>query len=144
MCGRYYKQLAAKAGDIAGNVTSEGRVQLNVDGKNYRAHRVAWFYVYGKWAQEIDHLDGNTSNNAITNLREADRFMNMQNRRRARVGSSSGVLGVTRRSTPKGDRFIAQLCVDRKTRYLGIFKTAEQAHAVYLAAKRKHHEGCTI
>lgn len=141
MCGRYYKQFAARAGDDAANITSGGRIQIHVDGGNYKAHRLAWFYVHGVWPSEIDHRDGNPANNAIANLRIADRFMNMQNLRKAKTGNSSGMLGVTRR---RNGKCIAQICVNRVTRYLGSFDTPEEAHAVYLKAKRKHHKGCTL
>lgn len=95
----------------------------------------------GVWPEhEIDHRDTNGANNQWTNLREATRSINTQNIRKAKSGNTSGLLGVTRRRTS----FIAQLCVNRRTVYLGSFPTAQEAHSVYLAAKRRHHEGCTL
>ena len=50
-----------------------------IDGKTYRAHRVAWLLHYGRWPKEIDHINGNKSDNRILNLRECTRAENMAN-----------------------------------------------------------------
>lgn len=140
MCGRYHKQFAARAGDIAGNVCKDGRVQIGILDRRFRAHRVAWLYVYGEWVPEIDHIDGNNSNNAILNLRIADRFMNMQNLHKAKKQNACGFLGVRKHHL----KFVAQISVRGKYTYLGLFGTPELAHGAYLKAKREMHEGCTI
>lgn len=127
----------------AGCVKAPGYIVIRVDGVLLRAHRLAWLYVHGKWpALEIDHIDGNPSNNVLANLREADSRMNKQNRHVARSDSSTGIMGVqydkkrglysTRIQTPSGIKF------------LGRFADPLEAQAVYLAAKRTHHAGCTI
>lgn len=141
MCGRYSKQFAARAGQRAGSLTSNGRVQLRVLGKNYKAHVLAWVYHYGSApASEIDHINGIASDNRILNLRLATRRVNNQNHRKANKNNALGVQGVKRNR----NRFIAQLTVDGKTKHLGSFDSPEEAHAAYLEAKRKHHEGCTL
>ena len=35
-----------------------------------RVDRVAWFFVHGSWADDIEHIDGDKTNNRIDNLRE--------------------------------------------------------------------------
>lgn len=105
------------------------------------AHRLAWLYIYGKWPQnELDHLDGNRANNKIANLRDAGDVLNSQNRRSPNKNNGVGLLGVSRH----GLRFKAMIGVNWKIKYLGIFDTKEEAHAVYVKAKRKLHAGCTI
>lgn len=141
LCGRYYKQFAARAGQRAGSA-NEGRIQIRVDGKNYRAHRVIWLIVTGAWPIfEVDHKDTDGTNNRWRNLRPATRRINNQNRRRANPGNRTKLLGVSQRSPMC---FIAQISIDRRTKYLGSFSSAQAAHSAYLQAKRKYHEGCLI
>jgi len=71
-----------KVGDIAGGLNSEGYVRIRLRGKWYLAHRLAWLYTYGEFPSfEIDHINGNPSDNSITNLRNANRKQNMENQK---------------------------------------------------------------
>ena len=58
-----------KVGDPAGYFGHKrGYVVITVGGKRFLAHRLAWFYHYSKWPSDIiDHRDGDTSHNWITN-----------------------------------------------------------------------------
>lgn len=126
-------------GAPAGSI--KDRHEIMIDGANHKAHRLAWLYMTGEWPEdEIDHRDGDALNNRWSNLRAASRTFNQQNLRRAHRDSTSGFLGVT----PKRNRFAASICVNRKKYRLGTFATAEEAHAAYLVAKRRLHDGCTI
>jgi len=125
-----------KAGKIAGSDNGKGYIQITIDGVRYAAHRLAWLYVFGRWpADEIDHIDGCRAHNAISNLREADRFLNNQNVSRARINNSTGMLGVTRRR----NKYIAQIHAFGKNHHLGYFDTAEAAHDAYMKAKSRMH-----
>jgi hypothetical protein len=135
------KSTRAKAGDVAGCLYNGYRF-IKIMQKKYAAHRLAWFYVYGSWPdQDIDHINGDRSDNAIKNLRDVPRMINAQNTHRARIDNlSSGLLGVTmvRR------KWMAQIFVDGKNLRLGLFSRPEEAHQAYLSAKRQFHEGCTL
>ncbi|MDD0156969.1 HNH endonuclease signature motif containing protein, partial [Shigella flexneri] len=75
------KKLSARGavGKVAGTI-SYGYNAINIDGVRYFAHRLAWLYVYGEWPkQEIDHIDRNRRNNAISNLRDVSRVVNALN-----------------------------------------------------------------
>lgn len=126
----------AKAGDIAGFIHNT-YICIEVDGRCYRAHRLAWFYVTGQWpTHHIDHKDGNKSNNIFDNLREATMAQNKQNLQKApRNNVSCGLLGVTRR----GNRWSARIEYGDKRRSLGNYATPEEAHQAYLIAKRNFH-----
>jgi hypothetical protein len=132
----------ALAGNVAGYMTQDGYVGICVDGAQYKAHRLAWLYVYGVWpAKEIDHRDTVRHHNWISNLRECDGITNnQQNQRRAQRGSATGLLGVYRTR----NKFAAQILARGERRHLGTFDTPEAAYEAYLAAKRALHPGCTL
>jgi len=58
-------------------------------GKLYLAHRLAWKFIYGRWPTEIDHLDGNPSNNSMWNLKEVSHQENLFNLKFHRNGGKS-------------------------------------------------------
>jgi hypothetical protein len=130
-----------RAGSIAGSIRNDGYRCIRLFGNWRYAHRLAWLWVTGAWPEiEIDHIDGDRSNNKFANLRDVSRLVNGQNLRRAKSCSQSGVLGVYRR----GNKHVAQICVAGVGRNLGTFATAEAAHAAYIAEKRIWHEGNTL
>lgn len=117
-------------GDIAGTTTDNGYVLIAFGGQQYEAHRLAWLYVYGEITR-VDHKDRVRNNNILTNLRPATDKQNSYNKS---AWGSLGVKGVSK----KGNRFVAQITVDGTNYYLGIFKTIEEASAVYQAAAKEH------
>lgn len=133
-----------KIGDLAGVSKSKGYLSIGLNGRVYRAHVLAWFYVYGVWPTGvIDHIDGNPQNNRIENLRDCSRAVNTQNQKQPHKGNKTGVLGVSMNGSKKNP-FRAALSIDGKITYLGIYPTPELAHEAYLVAKRQFHPGCTI
>lgn len=137
-------RVRVRAGDRAGHKSQvTGYLVLRVDGRNYQAHRVAWLYVYGVWPRnEIDHIDGDRSNNRISNLRDVSRAVNAQNLRWNNLNTASKHRGV-HFNKPTG-RWYAKIKVGGKVFSLGGYANPEDAHAVYLEAKRRLHPGCTI
>lgn len=121
-----------KAGTVAGSSDKAGRCRLMVDGKNYWAHRLAWLYMNGEWPKgHIDHIDCNPGNNAFKNLRDASRSINARNQRRAHKGTPSGLLGVSRNH----GGWVAKISANGVKTYIGTYRTKEEAHAAYMAAK---------
>jgi hypothetical protein len=113
-------------GDVAGSLTKPGYISIRVDKTRYQAHRLAWLYVHGRWpVEEIDHVNGDRSDNRIVNLREADRAQNARN-----------VVGARGYSISPSGTFLAQLSLNGRTIYLGAFKTADEARAAYMAGRR--------
>lgn len=129
---------AHRLGKVAGCVSrSTGYRLIRIDGAQFRAHRLAWFYVHGTWpTSELDHIDTDRTNNRIANLRPVSDAENAQNVRRPRAHNRSGLLGVHKTKTGS---FAAEISADKRRLRLGFFETPEQAHRVYLAAKERMH-----
>jgi hypothetical protein len=128
---------ARYAGTLAGRTDGRGYSQIGLMNRNFMAHRMAWAITHGRWpANDIDHIDGNPSNNRISNLREATRSENTQNRTR-HTNNKSGYLGVF--WNKQCQKWQAQIMAAGKKRYLGLFDDPRDAHAAYLAAKQNFH-----
>lgn len=81
-------------GSIAGTISKYGYIRIRIKNKAYFAHRLAWLYEYGVWPEnEIDHINGEKSDNRLINLREASRSGNNHNKNIK--NSASGVKGVS-------------------------------------------------
>jgi hypothetical protein len=139
------RAFRAKAGDRAGTrPDGAGYLPIGVDGKVYRAHRLAWLHVHGTWPfGVIDHINGIRHDNRIENLRDVPVKINAQNQRRAVSTNLAGMQGVW---TPRGraKKFAAYIIANGIRIRLGSFDTADLAHAAYMDAKRRLHEGCTV
>lgn len=130
-------------GKIAGCLCVQGYIVLRINRKTYKAHRLAWLYVYGSMPDKlIDHINGNKSDNSILNLRNVDDSVNQQNQKIATTRSKTGFLGVC--THKNSSRYSVRVKLNGKSHYFGTFDTPEEAHAVYLENKRVMHEGCTI
>jgi hypothetical protein len=125
---------ARNSGRVAGTKDSHGYVQIKLRGRLYLAHRLAWRLVHGECSEEIDHIDGDRSNNRIGNLRVATRAQNCANRR-VRSDSISKIKGVQRR--PNG-LWQSRLCVNGTKHYLGVFGSRGEAIDAYERAARTH------
>ena len=75
-----YPKVRARAWQLAGHVGSGGYIRIDIDRRSYLAHRLAWLLVCGEpIPQELDHIDGNPSNNRTDNLRPVTRSQNAMN-----------------------------------------------------------------
>lgn len=138
---RRIKHFGRPAGASVGTLNTLGYLVASADRKLLYVHRIAWALQSGAWPiAEIDHIDGCRSNNSWLNLRDVDRAMNVQNRHAADRDSGTGLLGAFR---ARG-RFESKIRVRGVLHRLGRFGTAEEAHAAYIEAKRRLHEGCTL
>jgi hypothetical protein len=82
-----------RVGQIAGHIKKKtGYAFIEVDGKCYAAHRLAWFFMTGlEPTGQIDHINRNRSDNRFENLRIAT---NGQNRANSRTTNKHGLKGV--------------------------------------------------
>lgn len=85
-----------REGGIAGSLNADGYRVIRFNSKPTPAHRLAWFLVHDEWPVEIDHINGDRSDNRLCNLRSVPHSVNMQNKRSAMSNNAScGLLGVT-------------------------------------------------
>lgn len=127
----------APAGSVAGCLSKRtGYVSVGVNGKRMRAHRVVWMMVYNEIPSEIDHIDGDRSNNRIENLRLVSRSGNNQNRGVQR-NNTSGATGVSFDSYRS--RWAARIQSNGKQISLGRFHSFNEAVRAYADAKAKIH-----
>jgi len=108
----------------------DGYLNVQVEGKKYKVHRIIWLMHNERWPEgklEIDHINGIRDDNRIENLREVTGTQNNFNRK--------GVKGYTKR----GNKYQAKITVKGRETMLGLFNTTEEAHNAYLIAKEKYH-----
>jgi hypothetical protein len=131
------------AGKTTGTDNGQGYLCICIRAVSYRAHRLAWLYMTGEYPKhEIDHKNGVCSDNRWVNLRDVTPSINQQNKRKAPVNSTTGILGV-QKTKLKGHPFTACIHIPKagQVKKLGTFRTAEEAQSAYLAAKRELHPG---
>jgi hypothetical protein len=121
------------------SVQNCGYVQGGILGRGYLAHRVAWLLVTGAWPKnQIDHINGDRTDNRIANLREVS---NAENARNMSISSrnKSGVPGVFW-DTKRG-KWVANIGENSRTRHLGSFddfNLAVEAREKAMTAKGFH------
>jgi len=119
-------------GSISGSIYNNGYKNLMLNGRRYGLHRLIWIYHYGDIEDglEIDHIDGNRSNNHVDNLRNVSRQENCFNRTTSKGYCFDKTYG----------KFKAYIKIDGKGKHLGHFDTEIEAEKAYLDAKNKYHQ----
>jgi hypothetical protein len=80
---------------LAGNLKSNGYWYIGFRGERLLAHRVIFAMHYDWWPDEIDHIDGNSQNNKIENLRAANSQINSKNIKK-RTDNKTGYSGLSK------------------------------------------------
>lgn len=115
------------------NVHHSGYLKGYALGKTMTAHRVAMALQLGYWPEgEIDHINGEKSDNRACNLRVVTKSENQRNSKR-RSDNKSGHVGVYK----KGKRWSAYINKNGKRTYLGGFSNIEDAIEARKAAQKK-------
>ena len=113
-------------GEIAGGSRKDGYWRIGINGVRHRLHTLAWIYVYGEMPTfAIDHIDGNPSNNRISNLRHVTNSENQRNRR-MQSNNSSGATGVSR--SKKANKWRAHAKINGKFFSLGLHNSVDSAN----------------
>jgi hypothetical protein len=127
-----------KIGYVAGCKDKEGYIKIRFTKIGYRAHRLAWWFIYGEMPDcKIDHINEVRDDNRISNLRLDVNKENEQNSSKPQKNNTSGYLGVNWSITC--NKWESRISVKGKRIVIGYYDTPEEAHAAYLCAKKKHH-----
>lgn len=134
---------AAKAGSArpgrpaSGFTNKYGYKLIRIGRQGYAQHRLAWLYMVGEWPEaQVDHVNGQRSDNRWQNLREATDAQNRQNMAK-KTGTKSTLQGVT--WYPRDRCWMSRITVNYRAHFLGYYQTEAEAHQAYLAAKAKLH-----
>lgn len=124
-------------GEVVGGLNKRGYVNVRLAGVMFLAHRLAYAYVHGALpaGAQIDHVNGDKTNNSIRNLRLATASQNKQNIHKNCQNNTTGVRGVS----PRRGRYRVQICVDGKRIHLGYRRTLTEAAALRTDAERNLH-----
>lgn len=124
------------AGTEAGHVTDRGYICVHINGRSYRAHRLAWLYMTGAMPpsnMDIDHINGIRTDNRFANLRLATRSENIANSKKYK-SNSTGFKGVFKDK----NRWRVQMTVNGRKIGKGSYKTPEQAYEAYCKAAKEY------
>lgn len=114
------------AGKEAFTSTSNNGYKVGaVKDRKFLAHRIIWLWVYGWVPEEVDHKNGDKTDNRIVNLREVTRAINQRNKRKL-SNNTSGYCGVTQ--DKRDGKWTATFVVDGLKYSCGYWETPEQAN----------------
>ena len=100
------------------------------------AHHLAWMYEYGDVPKnQIDHINGDKSDNRISNLRDVVPSVNAQNKTKAQKNSKSGVQGVSWNKNAK--KWQVHISINKEKKYLGIYDSIDEAKSIYENNKKE-------
>jgi hypothetical protein len=121
-----------KVDGVAGSIhPSKGYRQIRIDGKIYRANRLAWLYMTGNWPKlEIGYINHKKSDTRWANLRA------MTPSQRGATSRRRNKLGVRGVWITKSGKYVARIKVAGKKKYLGLFDTIEKASVAYARAAK--------
>ena len=133
---KLYRKLKSKwncCNDIKGH--SRGYIQIGINNKLYLLHRIIYKYFNEEWditdistTNEIDHIDIDSTNNRIENLRVVNHSKNQRNKNK-RKNCSSQYKGVN--WNKQNNKWKAQININGKVKYLGLFTNEEEAAETY-------------
>ena len=113
-----------------------GYLYGRIFGKAYYAHRIIWAIFYGvPPSGDIDHINGDKTDNKISNLRDVSRSTNCRNAKRSK-SNTSGTTGVYFGSREKA--WVAQIYADGHNIRLGVFDNIESAISARAKAEIEH------
>lgn len=124
-----------KIGNRAGSPTSNGYRSVKIDNRTHQEHRLIWLLCFGHLPKYIDHINGNTLDNRLENLREVTLQENCKNCSISK-NNTSGVMGVI--WNKRINKWEARIKVDYKQIHLGVTSDFFEAVCLRKSAENKH------
>lgn len=122
---------------VGSGKTAVDYIKVGFNGSEYPAHRLIWWLVYGELPSRfVDHINGDKSDNRLSNLRLASDAENKRNVGKRRH-NTSGFKGVT--FDKANGRWLAHATFNGKGIHLGRHTTREGAAAAYAAFAKANH-----
>lgn len=125
-----------KSGRSSSYKDAKEYMRIGIGGKRYLQHRIIYLLFHGYLPSVVDHIDGDTTNNKIENLRAATNTENLQNMKLC-PSNTSGGKNVS--WDKKAKKWLVMLRVNGANKYLGLFKDFEFADLVASEARHKFH-----
>ena len=133
MCLAWNKRHAGKEALTA---SSHGYKIGTIFSKIYISHVVAWAISYGDWpSDQIDHIDGDQSNNRLSNLRHVDYSQNGKNTK-LNASNKSGKMGVYQNKSNR--KWVARIQTEGRRIHIGTYATKDEAISARNKAERKY------
>jgi hypothetical protein len=128
--------VRVNVGDVAGCLVDKGYIQVTYRYRQYCVHRLIWEWHYGSIPEGyiIDHIDGNSLNNKIENLRMATDSQNQHNSKKPK-NNTSGIKGVS----PSRGKWKVTIYLNDKGYFFGRFDDLELAELIADEARIKLH-----
>lgn len=124
-------------GTCAGREDSKGYRRIHIHSVGMISiHRLIFLLHFGYLPDFIDHIDGNTRNNRIENLRPATLEENARNAKTP-ITNTSGRKGVYYHKSY--GMWQASIRVNGKLKHIGTFLTFEEACSARIAAEIQYH-----
>jgi len=116
-------------GKVLKRVSSKGYMTISFENMDLYSHQFIWYWVNKEIVEQIDHIDGNPSNNSILNLRAVNNQQNSFNQTKAK--------GYHYRKDRNA--YQSYIIKNGKKIYLGQFNNEQEARQAYLDAKKTYH-----
>ena len=127
----------ARKDEVAGTPRTDGYWRIGVNHTRYLVHRIVYFLHHNVWPQQVDHIDGNPSNNRIENLRAATCENNLHNMK-MRNSNTSGVKGVNWHKA--SGKWIARIRVKGERIHVGLFDALSSAALAVQTVRNNLHK----
>lgn len=123
-------------GGKAGWNSGDGYLRVRIDGAPHYLHRLAWLYITGEWPlHEVDHINGDPSDNRMDNLRVVTHSNNLRNAKRPR-DNTSGIIGVS--WDKRLNKWIAKIKTGGEQMHLGVYGNIFDAACARRSAESSH------